>query len=240
MPTTTSNGFLNHRLTVNQQSDGYRFSIDAVLLAASIQPKAGERLVDLGTGCAIIPLILVFRHPWIRFWAVELQDGLAELACTNVAANQMQDHITVVKADARQLKSERVGGAADWVISNPPFHAAGSGRLNPNDQKASARHELHLNLTDLLKAARRLLRTGGCFATIYPSERAVALLSHMHDMGIEPKWMRTVHSRPDEAARLTLVKGIMGGRPGLKVDKPLVVYQSDGEYTDEVQAMMDL
>lgn len=235
----TKDTFLNGRLQIAQQSDGYRFSIDAVLLAAAIRPKKGESLIDLGTGCAIIPLILGYRFPHIRIQAVELQAELAEIASANVFANHMQDRITIINEDMRQLKAERFGALCDWGICNPPFYPAGSGRINPNDQKALARHEIHLNLTELLKSVRRLVRTGGRFATIYPAERSVALLSQMSDMGIEPKWLRTVHSRYGEPAKLVLVRGIMAGKPGLAVESPLFVYKPDGSYTDEVQAMME-
>lgn len=238
MSDTTIDTFLNGRIQVAQIRDGYRFSIDAVLLAAAIQPQTDDTLVDLGTGCAIIPLILGYRYPRIRIHAIELQDALAALAKTNVTANHMQDRITVVQDDVRRLNIERFSGPWDWVISNPPFYPTGSGRINPNNQKASARHEIHLNLTDLLKSVRRLLRTGGRFVTIYPSERGATLLSQMSTMGIEPKWMRTIHSHSGASAKLILVKGVMAGKPGLEVDRPLVLYDDDGGYTDEVQAMM--
>lgn len=238
MPQTTTDTFLNGRLQVAQHHDGYRFSLDAVLLAGAIQPKVGESIIDLGTGCAIIPLILGHRFPKIHIRAVEFQDELVQLARINVAANHMQEHITVMKEDVRRLDADMVSGPCDWVISNPPFYSADSGRINPNGQKAMARHETHLTLTDLLEAVRRLLRTGGRFATIYPSERAATLLSHMCAMGIEPKWLQTIHSRPKQAAKLILVKGMMAGKPGLKVDRPLVIYDNDGAYTDGVQAMM--
>lgn len=231
--------FFNGRIQIAQTRNGYRYSLDAVLLASTIHPKAGESVIDLGTGCAIMPLILAYRYPKIQIQAVELQDELATLARTNVANNHFEDRIRVIKADVRQLKTDRVAGPKDWVISNPPFYPAGSGRINPNDQKAVARHEISLNLTELLQAVRRLLRTGGQFLTIYPSERTVALLSRMHAMGIEPKWMQSIHSRQGDAAKLILVKGVMAAKPGLKIDRPLVVYRSDGTYTEAVQAMMD-
>ncbi len=238
MSFSTHDTFLNGSIQVTQPNTGYRYSIDAVLLAAAVQPKTGESVVDLGTGCAIISLILAYRYPDIRIWAVELQETLVALARSNVAANQFQDRIAVIKEDVRQLSAERVAGPVDWVVSNPPFYPAGSGRINPNDQKAMARHEICLDLVDLLKTARRLLRTGGQFAVIYPSERTVALLSQMRTMGIEPKWMQTVQSTQEDSAKLVMVKGVMAGNPGLKMEPPLVIYQSDGTYTEAVRAIM--
>jgi tRNA1Val (adenine37-N6)-methyltransferase len=239
MSHSTSDAFFKGQIQVKQTKDGYRYSLDAVLLAAAIHPKAGDSVIDLGTGCAIIPLILAYRYPGIRILAVELQDELAALADANVAANHLQDRITVIREDVRRLNADEVAAPGDWVISNPPFYPAGSGRINPNDQKALARHEIWMTLTDLLQAVRRLLRTGGQFAIIYPSDRCVALLSRMHAMGVEPKWLQSIHSRHGDVAKLILVKGVMAGKPGLKIDRPLVVYRSDGTYTEAVQAMMD-
>lgn len=239
MSDTTVDPFLNGRIRVAQNRDGYRFSIDAILLAAAVRPRIDDTLVDLGTGCGIIPLILGCRYPKLRIHAVELQEALATLARDNVAANHMQDRIVVVRDDVRKMKIERYKGPWDWVISNPPFYPTGAGRINPNDQKASARHEIHLNLTDLLKSVRRMLRTGGRFVTIYPSERSATLLSQMCRSGIEPKWMRTIHSHSGDPAQLILVQGVMAGKAGLKVDRPLVLYEDDGAYTKELQAMMD-
>lgn len=238
MSDITVNTFLNGRIQVAQNSSGYRFSIDAALLAAAVQPRADDTLVDLGTGCAIIPLILGYRYPQIRIHAIELQETLAALAKENVATNHMQDCIAVIQDDVRKLDMKRYNGPWDWVVSNPPFYPTGAGRLNPNDQRAAARHEIHLNLVDLLQSVRRMLRTGGRFATIYPSERSVALLSQMSALGIEPKWLRSIHSHAEEAARLVLVQGVMAGKPGLKVARPLILYDDGGSYTEEVKAMM--
>ncbi len=238
MSFSTHDTFFNGSIQVTQPKDGYRFSLDAVLLAAAVQPKTGETVVDLGTGCAIISLILAYRYPQICIWAVELQEALVAFARSNVAANQFQDRIAVIKEDVRQLSADRVAGPVDWVVCNPPFYPVGSGRINPNDQKAMARHEISLDLVDLLKTVRRLLRTGGQFAIIYPSERTVALLCQMRTMGIEPKWMQTVQSTQDDSAKWVMVKGVMSGNPGLKVDRPQIIYRSDGTYTEAVQAMM--
>jgi tRNA1Val (adenine37-N6)-methyltransferase len=239
MSQNTTDTFFDGALSVMQSRAGYRFSIDAILLASALQPKAGQTVVDLGTGCGIIPLILSFRHPDIRLYGVEMQSDLVELARANVAQNRMTDRIHVVPADVRQLKAGHVDGPVDFVVCNPPYHRAQSGRLNPNLQRAIARHEIHLNLEQLLLSVRRVLRTGGRFATIYPAERIVDLFSAMRGAGIEPKQMRAIHSRCPEGAKLILAQGVMRGNPGLTVDPPLVIYTADGNYTNEVQQMME-
>lgn len=239
MSQNTTDTFFNGALSVMQSRTGYRFSIDAILLASALEPKAGQTVVDLGTGCGIIPLILAYRHPDIRLYGVEMQTDLVELACTNAVQNRMTDRIHIVPADIRQLKAGQVDGPVDMVVCNPPFHSVQSGRLNPNPQRAIARHEIYLNLKQLLTCVHRILRTGGRFAMIYPAERIVDFFSGMRGAGIEPKQMRAIHSRRPEGAKLILAQGVMHGNPGLTVGPPLVIYNDDGTYTDEVQQMME-
>ena len=238
MAPTTSDTFFNGRVQVAQPDKGYRYSIDAVILASLPSPKPGESLLDLGTGCGIIPLILAFRHPGIRITGVEVQPELARLAELNASSNGMQDRIRILHLDMRRLSAEMLNGPVDWIITNPPYRQAASGRINPDSQRALARHEINLNLRQLIKCTKRLLRTGGRFATIYPGERTVDLLSEMRTAGLEPKSLRCVHSQTRDTAKLVLVQGVMGGRPGLKIESPLVIYGSDGQYSDAVQAMM--
>ncbi len=238
MAELTHDTFFDGKIKISQSRDGYRFSVDAPLLAAVVTPKAGERLIDLGTGCGVIPLLLAYRFPEVKITAVELQNELAELALSNVASNRMDQAISVVCGDIRQLSVNAVQGPFDWVVSNPPFHVSGSGRINPNHQRALARHEIMLDLTQLMQCARKMLKTGGYFATVYTADRAVELLLHMRQTGIEPKWIRWVHSRDDEDAKLLLVKGVKAGRPGVNIAPPLVVYRKDGSYTDSAQCML--
>ncbi|MFZ1985790.1 MAG: methyltransferase, partial [Desulfatitalea sp.] len=148
-------------MVVTQTSQGYRFSIDAVLLAASIRPKPDDTLLDLGTGCGIISLIVAFRYPRIHIQAVEVQPELTELAQRNVAANRLEQQIEVIQADMRSLPSGQAKGPFDWIVSNPPYHRLDTGRINPNTQRALARHEIAVDLEQLLACARRMLRTGG-------------------------------------------------------------------------------
>jgi tRNA1Val (adenine37-N6)-methyltransferase len=208
----THDTFLNGRLQIAQPGSGYRYSIDAVLLAALPRPKPGQSLLDLGTGCGIIPLILAFRNHDVRITGVEVQSELARLAAMNVANNGLQDRIRILHADLR--------------------------RLSPDNQRALARHEIKVNLHQLIGSVRKLLKTGGRFAIIYPSERAVDLFNEMRTAGLEPKWLQCVHSQADGDARLVLVQAVMGGKPGLKIESPLVVYASDGSYSAAVRNMM--
>ena len=233
----TIDTFFDGKLHIKQGVSGYRFSLDAVLLAGYAGSLADGRLLDLGTGCGIIPLILAFRNPNIVAFGIEIQQDLAALAISNVNANHMQNRITVRQQDMRDLKPDMIGGPVDVVVCNPPYHKPSSGRLNPDVQRAIARHELQVNLGDVLQTGRRMLRTGGRFITIHTAERVVELLSQMRLEGIEPKYMRSIHSQLDTEAKLILVDGVKGARPGARLGPPLIIYDASRNYSREVQGM---
>ena len=172
MQSLTTDTFFNGKLHITQDASGYRFSIDAVVLASHTDVRAGERLLDLGAGCGIIPLILAYRHPDIRVYGIEIQKDLADLANANITENCMQDRITLICRDMRELKPDLIGGPVDVIVCNPPYRKPNSGRLNPDPQRAVARHELKVSLTDVLRTVRCMLRTAGRFVTIYTAERA--------------------------------------------------------------------
>ena len=171
-------------------------------------------------------------------WGVEIQPELVGLAVENVRANHMADRIHIVQADMRAITPDMSAGPVDVVCSNPPYHRGRAGRLNPDGQRAVARHEIAITLPALLQASRRLLKTGGRFVTIYPAERAAELIGHMRSVHLEPKRLRPVHSSGSTDARRVLVEGRAGGRPGLTIAPPLIVFREDGEYSAEVRQML--
>ncbi len=239
MVSYTTDTFFNGRLRIKQNRSGYRYSIDAVLLAYQAAPRAGDRVIDLGTGCGVIALIMAYRQPDITLFAVEVQEELEQLAVCNVADNHLQDRITVLGADMKTIKPAMTAGPVDLVVCNPPYRRAGSGRINPDQQRAVARHELRADLQDVISSARRVLKTGGRFVTIYTAERTVDILCQMRCDGIEPKLVHTIHSASRSEAKLVLIEGIKCGNPGLKIAPPLIVYNENGDYTDEVQRMFE-
>ncbi|MGD8274013.1 MAG: tRNA1(Val) (adenine(37)-N6)-methyltransferase [Desulfobacterales bacterium] len=234
----TTDSIFAGKLLVKQDPHGYRFSIDAILLASHARPRKNERVLDLGTGCGIIPLMLAYRQPEITVFGVEIQAELARTAMANVKLNHLQHQITVLCRDLRELKPNSIGGPVDLVVCNPPYHKAQSGRINPDRQRAIARHELKVDLDDVLKAAKRMLRTAGRFVTIYTAERVAELFVQMRSHGIEPKSMRAIHGQLTVEAKLILIAGTKGAQPGTRLDPPLIIYGPNGEYTKEVQAML--
>ena len=239
MPKSTSDSFFNGRIQIRQGRTGYRFSIDAVLLAYHVKPRPADRVLDLGTGCGIIPLILAFRHPDITIYGIEIQQELFALGVSNVSSNDMQDRITILCQDMKDLKPNLIDGPVDLIVCNPPYRKSDSGRLNPDQQRAVARHEIKATLPDVIQTARRMLRTAGKLVMIYPAERITELFTQMHSNGIEPKLLRSIHSSQGTAAKLVLVEGTKGGRPGTSIAPPLTLYDDDGEYTPEVLRMFE-
>ncbi|MFZ5573489.1 MAG: tRNA1(Val) (adenine(37)-N6)-methyltransferase [Thermodesulfobacteriota bacterium] len=230
--------FFNGKLTVRQDRDGYRFSIDAILLAGHITPRPGDRIVDLGTGCGILPLILAYRFPQIRIVGLEIQPALAVVARDNVLENRLSDRIEIRCADMRKITAMDFPRPVDMVITNPPYRKSESGRINPDRQRAVARHEIEVTLEDVVDAAVRILRTSGKFIAVYPALRAAELIHAMRASGIEPKKLRTVHSRNGDDAKLVLVEGRKGAGAGLTVSPPLFIYrEEDDAYTEEVNGL---
>ena len=217
---------------------GYRFSLDAAIAAAGVHPKKGDVILDLGTGCGIIALMLAFRYAFVRIIGIEIQDRLVDLARTNIRENKLDKQIAIVPGDVRKLHSRDVGGPVDWIVCNPPYRKARSGRINPETQKALARHEINITMTDIVHCAQKFLHNGGQFVSIYPAERGVDLLANMRQAGIEPKWMQCVHSHAGDKAKLLCVRGKKGGRPGLSIQSPMVIYDEQGAYTDEVEHLL--
>ncbi len=237
MTSTTTDTFFNGKIRITQDRTGYRFSIDAVLLAHFAAPRSGDKVLDLGTGCGIIPLILAHRQPQIAIYGIEVQTELAELAVSNVMENQLEDRITIFCSDLKSLRPAMTAGPVDLVVCNPPFRRQGSGRINPDAQRAVARHEIKTNLADILQTTYRMLRAAGRVIFIYTAVRLTDILFQMRTAGIEPKFIRTIHSRPDAEAVLIVVEGVKGGRPDLKIGPPLIIYDQKNDYTDEVASM---
>lgn len=239
MSSFSTDTFFDGRIRVMQHRRGYRFSIDAVLLAYHAKPRAQQKIIDLGAGCGIISLIMASRRSDLKIFAVEVQRELADLADANVHQNHLQDLIHVWRTDMKLLTPRMTSGPVDLIVSNPPFHKPGSGRINPDAQRAIARHELKASLADVLQTTRRMLRTAGRFVAIYTAERTTDILSQMRNEQIEPKMLRMIHSNRESNARLMLIEGIKGARPGLNVAPPLIVYDANGAYSAEVQQMFE-
>lgn len=199
-----------------------------------------EAALELGTGCGIVSLLLACRYPRLKLTAVELQPSLADLARRNVLLNRLQDRITVVEADMAQLPSLWAGRTFPAILSNPPYRPLACGRINPDPERAVARHEVKGSLELVAQVAARLLAPGGRLLLIYPVWRLVHLLVTLRAHHLEPKKLRCLHSRQGKPAKLVFVEARQGSGEELRLEAPLVIYEEDGRYTPEVAAMLAL
>jgi len=233
----SSDTFFNDRLRIRQYKSGYRFSIDAIFLSYYAGLYGHDVVLDLGTGCGVIPLIMAYRNPKLRIYGVEVQKELAEIAAFNVKDNQMADRIIILCQDMVTLTKKDIPLPIDMVVCNPPYRKRASGRINPNTQRAVARHEIQTDLSGILNTASRILDISGRFITIYPAVRTAEILSQMHASGLEPKFLRMIHSFHHSNSSFVLVEARQGGNSGLTIGPPLFIYQNDGRYTEEIENM---
>ena len=234
----TTDNLFRGRLKIIQKKKGYRFSIDAPILAQHVRLGATDIAVDLGTGCGIIPLILSLQTPSAHIYGIEIQKDLAELASGNVRLNHMEGKITIVHGDMKDFKSYLTPGTVDVVFSNPPYRKVLSGRISPQAERAVARHEIKASLSDVVSVAQSLLKRSGRFVVIYPAERVIDLVLRMRASKLEPKRLRLIHPKQSSRAILAIAQGIKYGNPGLEVQPPIIIYKPGGGYTDEVKKMI--
>jgi len=225
------------KLYCSQSLDGYRFSIDAVLLAHFATPRRQDRVLDLGAGSGVVSLILAYRHPSIVLTCLEIQESLSALIAYNISQNGLADRMRLVTGDLRSVHDLLEVGAFDMVVCNPPYYGLGSGHRNPDDEQAVARHELKAGLQDIVTAAAFALRTKGRLVMIYPAARGAALLVALRQRHLEPKRLQVVYPYPGAEGTLLLVETLKGGGEELTVLPPLYVCDRlGGDYTPEVAA----
>jgi tRNA1Val (adenine37-N6)-methyltransferase len=229
--------FFGGQLILYQPRRGYRFSIDAFLLAGFVRLKPGELALELGAGCGVISLWLA-RRVAAKILALEIQERLVSCLALNIRENALEDRVLGLRADLRRppFKPE----VFDVVFSNPPFHPLGRGRLAPTEEERLARHEILTTLEEVIVNARRLLRLRGRFSLIYSAQRLPELFVLLKREGLEPKRLRLVHSYPGDQGRLVLMEAIKGGGKELHILPPLFIYETrGGSYTAEVKQLFE-
>jgi tRNA1Val (adenine37-N6)-methyltransferase len=227
------------RLKILQKKRGYRFSIDALLLAHFTEPGPDDRVVELGTGCGIVPLILIFRKKVKGITGVEIQPSLADLARRNAVLNRCSSRFRVWEEDLRRLDQRAKRKSFDLVLTNPPYRRVGSGRVNPRTEKAVARHELQTTLEELLRSAHYLLRNKGRLAMIYPAPRVADLMRGLSKYRLEPKRVQFVHSHEGDEARLVLVEALKEGHAQVKILPPFFLYDSSRNYRPAARELFE-
>lgn len=231
----TADKLMGGSVLVLQKEKGYRFSIDAILLAHFINIEGHDSVCDLGTGSAVIPIILSKGNNRLKIVGVEIQDELADMAMRNVRLNDLELSVRIHKGDIKKIGDLFDRESFSCVSFNPPYRKVNSGRINPDREKAIARHEIEGAVADFLTAARYLLTEGGSVHVIYPATRLVELVFGMRRMDLEPKRIRMVHSNSSSRAQFILAEGIKGGGEELYIMPPLSIYNNDGVYSEEMK-----
>jgi tRNA1Val (adenine37-N6)-methyltransferase len=232
----SEDAIFNGEVTVRQRRDGYRFSLDALLLAWYAHSLPGDRVLELGAGCGVVSLALASRRPGLRIDAVEIQRSLYELAKENAEINGF-DNVRVINADLRRLGGTEWEGRYDLVLSNPPYREVGRGRLNPEEEKARARHELLSTLGDVVACAARAMKREGNLAVVLLAERSADLDSVAESSGLSVLhrlWVRPIEGRPPNI----LLARLASGKHGAAEENEMAVYGSPGVYTRRAEAIL--
>lgn len=225
------------------QRNGYRiiqnknmfcFGMDAVLLSGFAAAGKGERVLDLGTGTGIIPILMEAKTDAEHFTGLELQEDAARMAARSVALNGLEGKIDIVTGDL--CRAHEIFGRAvfDVVTSNPPYIAESHGLKNPEEPKAIARHEIRCSFDDVARETAAVLKPGGRFYLVHRVRRLVEIIETLRAYKLEPKRLRAVHSYRDTEAVMVLIEAVRGGGPQLVMEAPLIIYEEPGRYTSEI------
>ena len=210
------------------------FGMDAVLLSGFATAKKGERVLDLGTGTGIIPILMEAKTCGESFTGLEIQEESADMARRSVSYNHLEEKVKIVTGDIKDA-SKLFGASSFHVITtNPPYMIGTHGENSPSQAKAIARHEVLCTLDDVLRESAKLLMPGGRFYMVHRPFRLAEILSKMAEYKIEPKRMRLVYPYIDKEPNMVLIEGLRGGKSRMTVEKPLIVYKEQGVYTDEI------
>ena len=229
----TLDELIGYRLRIVQPRHGYRFSVDPLLLADFVKPKAGGSVADLGAGCGIVSLLLARRDPSLRVTGVEFQGIMAGIAGRNVLLNGLQDRVQIVSEDICSLKSCFPVSSFDLVVSNPPYRRSGTGKVSPRRGRDASRHETTATLSDFLAAAKYLVKESGRICFIYHPCRLAELMAQAALQKLAPLRLRMVHGNSAAPARMFLVELVKGRAGELQVEPPLMVRGDDGGYSEE-------
>lgn len=224
-------------LKLIQNPSWFCFGMDAVLLSAFARVREGQECLDLGCGNGVIPILLAGRTKGRHFTGLEIQSDIAAMASRSVLGNGLTEQVSIVNGDIKE--AVQIFGAAvfDVVTGNPPYLVQAHGLVSETDHKAVARHEIKCTLEQFIDSAVRVLKPGGHFYMVHRPFRLAEIISCMTAHKLEPKRMRLVYPYIDKEPNMVLIEGVRGGNPRITVEKPLIVYESENVYTEEVRSL---
>ena len=227
------------RLRIIQKKEGYRFSIDAILLAHFSSLLSADSIIDLGTGSGIVPLILAKKMSAPAIVGVEVQEAMADMAERTILLNGLANRVSILHEDLRSLRSRFTASSFDLVVSNPPYYPVDEGRINPGEEKAIARHEIMAKAEDVISISHYLVKPSGLVSIIFPARRMVDLLCKLRESGLEPKRLQIIYSHKCGEAKLVIIESIKGGNPEMEIKRPFFIYAGEDKYSEDMQKIYD-
>ena len=224
-------------LKILQDPDRFCFGMDAVLLSGFARCKKGSTLLDLGTGTGILPLLLSAKTQCSHLTGLEIQPDSADMARRSVAMNRLEDKIDIVTGDLKEGETLFPLSSFDVITCNPPYMIADHGIQNPDSPKAIARHEICCTFDDVARVSGHLLKPGGHLFLVHRPFRLAELFSTMMKYDLEPKRMRLVYPFVNREPNMVLLEAVRGGNPRMTVEKPLILFEKENVYTQEVEEL---
>ena len=241
-----------NNLKIIQNTKGFCFGIDSVLISDFAKEiKNNSMGVDLGTGTGIISILLASKTNLSKIYGVEIQTDVAEMAKRSVELNNLQNRVEIININLNEIKETEKNieetnninlerETFDFVVTNPPYKKLETGKVNNNEYKYISRHELTANLEDFIQTSKYLLKDRGGLYMVHRPERLADIITLMRKYKIEPKRMRFVCSKIDKEPTLVLIKGVKNANSFLKIEKPLIIYNDNGKYTDEIYKIYNM
>ena len=225
-------------MIIYQDDECLRFSLDSVLLANFVTIKpTDKKIIDLCSGNAPIPMLLSLRTK-ARIFGVELQENIFKLGHDSIIENKLDNQIELINMDVLEISTKIESESFDIVTCNPPYFKYKDGSLvNDNDSLTIARHEVCIKLEDIIKTAKYILKNGGTLAMVHRPERIIELIGLLQKYGFEPKKMQLVYPKMEKEANMVLIEAVKNGKSGLKVLKPLIIYDEKGNYYSNIKKM---
>ena len=230
------NRLLDYKLIIYQDDDYFKFSLDSVLLANFVTLNLrSKRVMDLACGNAPIPMLLSYRTK-ANIYGVELQKCIYDLGMESIKENGLDDKINLIRGDVREISKYFESDSFDTVVCNPPYFINNDKKMINNDLvKAIARHEITLNLDDIFKSSRYLLKNGGNLAIVHRTDRFIEIIEKFRYYGLEPKKIQFIYPKQDKNSDLFLIEGVKNGKVGLKILPNLIIHNDDGSYKDYIR-----
>ena len=224
-------------LKIIQDTEGFCFGIDAVLLSDFAKEVKRDAIgVDLGTGTGIISILLSAKTNLKKVFGIEIQKDVANMARKSVELNKLEGKIEILNMDLKLIDNgyEELFNKMDFVVTNPPYKKLKTGKVNENEKKYISRHEITADLEDFIKVSKCLLKDKCALYMVHRPDRLVDIITLMRKYKLEPKIIRFVYSNMNKEPVLILIKSVKNAKSFLRIEKPLIIYNENGEYTDEI------